>query len=209
VSGLAPKVIETLGKLRFRTSYAQNVLDHSVEVARMAENLAYELGLNAEVAKRAGLLHDIGKALGPEYEGPHALTGMEFLRAVGEREAINHIVGAHHYEIEPTSPEAVLVIIADSISAARPGARRENLENYITRLGALEALANSFAGVERSYAVQAGREIRLIVRPTEIDDLGAARLANSVAKQIEKELEYPGQIKVTVIRETRVTEVAK
>jgi ribonuclease Y len=209
VSGLNPKVIETLGKLRFRTSYAQNVLDHSVEVARMAENLAYELGLNAEVAKRAGLLHDIGKALGPEYEGPHALTGMEFLRVQGEREAITHIVGAHHYEIEPISPEAVLVIIADSISAARPGARRENLENYIKRLTALEALANSFPGVERSYAVQAGREVRLIVKPAEVDDLGAARLANSVAKQIERELDYPGQIKVTVIRETRVTELAK
>jgi len=209
VTGLPPKVLETMGKLRFRTSYAQNVLDHSVEVARLAENLAYELGLNAEIAKRAGFLHDIGKALGPEYEGPHALTGMEFLRSQGERESVLHAVGAHHNEIEPETPEAVAVIVADSISAARPGARRENLENYIKRLTSLESLANSFPGVERSYAVQAGREIRLIVKPDQIDDLAARRLAGEVARKIEKELEYPGQIKVTVIRETRVTQVAK
>ncbi len=209
VSGLPPKVIETMGRLRFRTSYAQNVLDHSVEVARLAENLAAELGLNTEVAKRAGLLHDIGKALGPEWEGPHAITGMEYLRTVGERESVLHAVGAHHHEIEPTTAEAILVIIADSISAARPGARRENLENYLKRLSSLETLANSFDGVERSYAVQAGREIRLIVKPLEVDDLGASRLANEVAKKIERDLEYPGQIKVTVIRETRVQQVAK
>jgi ribonuclease Y len=198
-----------MGKLRFRTSYAQNVLDHSVEVARLCENLAAELGLNVEVAKRAGFLHDIGKALGPEFEGPHALTGMEFLRGHGEKEQVLLAVGAHHYEIEPTSAEAMVVIIADSISAARPGARRENLENYIKRLASLEQLANSFEGVDRSYAVQAGREIRLIVKPEQVDDLGAARLANDVAKRIERDMEYPGQIKVTVIRETRVQEIAK
>jgi ribonuclease Y len=209
VSGLTPRVIETLGKLRFRTSYAQNVLDHSVEVARMAENIAHELGLNPEVAKRAGLLHDIGKALGPEFEGPHALTGMEFLRSQNERESVLHAVGAHHYEIEPNSPEAVAVIIADTISAARPGARRENLENYFKRLTTLEALANEFPGVHRSYAVQAGREIRLIVKPDELDDLGAARLAAAVAKKIETDLDYPGQVKVTVIREFRKTEIVK
>lgn len=209
VVGLPLSVVETMGKLRFRTSYAQNVLDHSVEVSRLAASLAAELGLNVEVAKRAGLLHDIGKALGPEYEGPHALTGMEFLRQAGEKEAILHAVGAHHYEIEPTSPEAILVILADTISAARPGARRENLENYLKRLTALETLANSFPGVERSYAVQAGREVRLIVKPNEIDDIGATRLAHEVVTRIEKELEYPGQIKVTVIRETRVQKVAK
>ncbi len=209
VSGLPPRIVEMMGRLRFRTSYAQNVLDHSVEVARLAENLAAEMGLNTEVAKRAGFLHDIGKALGPEWEGPHALTGMEFLKSLGEKQSVLHAVGAHHYEIEPTSAEAILVIIADSISAARPGARRENLENYLKRLSSLETLANSFEGVERSYAVQAGREIRLIVKPAEIDDLGAARLANEVAKKIEKDLEYPGQIKVTVIRETRVQQVAK
>ncbi|AIE84895.1 ribonuclease Y [Fimbriimonas ginsengisoli] len=209
VVGLPPKVIETMGRLRFRTSYAQNVLDHSVEVSRLAGSLAAELGLNTEVAKRAGLLHDIGKALGPEYEGPHALTGMEFLRGQSEKDAILHAVGAHHHEIEPESPEAILVILADTISAARPGARRENLENYLKRLNALEGLANSFPGVERSYAVQAGREIRLIVKPMEVDDMAAARLANEVAKRIEKDLEYPGQIKVTVIREMRVQQVAK
>jgi len=175
VPGLPAKVIETMGRLRFRTSYAQNVLDHSVEVARLAESLAAELGLNTEVAKRAGLLHDIGKALGPEWEGPHALTGMEYLRTIGEKESVLHAVGAHHNEIEPTTAEAILVIIADSISAARPGARRENLENYLKRLTSLETLANSFEGVDRSFAVQAGREIRLIVKPDEVDDLGAAR----------------------------------
>jgi ribonuclease Y len=167
------------------------------------------LGLNAELAKRAGFLHDIGKALGVEWEGPHALTGMEFLRSYGERDAILNAVGAHHYEIEPSSPESVIVIIADAISAARPGARRENLENYLKRLTALEGLANSFPGVDRSYAVQAGREIRLIVKPAEVDDLGAVRIANEVAHRIERELEYPGQIKVTVIRETRVQQTAK
>ncbi len=209
VHGLSPRVIEMLGRLRFRTSYAQNVLDHSVEVSRLAGMLAAELGLNVEISKRAGLLHDIGKALGPEWEGPHALTGMEFLRGFGERDQILHAVGAHHHDIDPESPEAKLVIIADSISAARPGARRESLENYIKRLTALESLANSFPGVDRSYAVQAGREIRMIVKPSEVDDLGAARMAAEVAKRIENELEYPGQIKVTVIRETRVQDTAK
>lgn len=209
ITGVSPKIIETMGRLRFRTSYAQNVLDHSVEVSRIAENLAAEMGLNVDIAKRAGFLHDIGKALGPEFEGPHALTGMEFLKSQGEKESVLHAVGAHHYEIEPTSPEAMLVIIADSVSAARPGARRENLENYIKRLTSLEALANTFPGVERSYAVQAGREIRLIVKPEDVDDLGAARLANDVARRIEKELEYPGQIRVTVIREMRAQDVAK
>lgn len=209
VGGLGAKAIEALGRLRFRTSYAQNVLDHSVEVSRLAAMMANELGLNAEVAKRAGLLHDVGKALGPEWEGPHAITGMEFLRGLGEREPVLLAVGAHHRDIEPASPESILVIIADTISAARPGARRESLENYIKRLTALEALANSFPGVDRSYAVQAGREVRLVVRPTEVDDLGAARLASEVAKRIENDLEYPGQIKVTVIRETRAQEVAK
>jgi ribonuclease Y len=209
VSGLDPKVIETMGKLRFRTSYAQNVLDHSVEVAKLCENLAAELGLNVEIAKRAGFLHDIGKALGPEFEGPHALTGMEFLRGHGEKEVVLNAVGAHHHEIEPSSPEAMLVIIGDTISAARPGARRENLENYVKRLTSLETLANSFEGVERSYAVQAGREVRLIVKPEVVDDMGAVRLANEVAKKIEREMDYPGQIRVTVIRETRFQQIAK
>jgi ribonuclease Y len=209
VNGLPARVIEYMGRLRFRTSYAQNVLDHSVEVARLAEALAHELGLNAEVAKRAGFLHDIGKALGPEYEGPHALTGMEFLRTAGERDSVLLAVGAHHYEIEPSTPESVIVILADTLSAARPGARRESLDKYIKRLSSLEAIANDFEGVERSYAVQAGREVRLIVKPEEIDDLQARRLAHDVARRIEAELDFPGQIKVTVIRELRATEVAK
>jgi ribonuclease Y len=209
IAGLPAAVVETLGKLRFRTSYAQNVLDHSVEVARLCTMLASELGLHVETAKRAGLLHDIGKALGPEWEGPHALIGMEFLRSMGELEPVLHAVGAHHYEIDPSSPEAQLVILADTLSAARPGARRESLENYLKRLSGLEALANSFPGVERSYAVQAGREIRLIVKPEVVDDLGAVRLANEVARRIEREMEYPGQIKVTVIRETRASDFAK
>ncbi len=209
VGPFPPRVVETMGRLRFRTSYAQNVLDHSVEVARLAASLAHELGLNAEVAKRAGFLHDIGKALGPEWEGPHAITGMEFLRSMGEKEAVLLAVGAHHNDIEPTSPEAILVILADTISAARPGARRESLENHIKRLTSLETIANSFPGVDRSYAVQAGREVRLIVRPEQVDDLGARRLALQVAKRIEGELDYPGQIKVTVIRETRASEIAK
>ncbi len=209
VGGLPPMIVEMMGRLRFRTSYAQNVLDHSVEVSRLCTMLASELGFNAEIAKRAGFLHDIGKALPAEWEGPHALTGMEYLKGLGEKDAVTHAVGAHHYEIDPTTPEAQIVILADTISASRPGARRESLENYLKRLTSLEALANSFPGVERTYAVQAGREIRMIVRPTEVDDLAAVRLANEVARRIEREMEYPGQIKVTVIRESRFTNVAK
>lgn len=209
VSGLSPRVMEALGRLRFRTSYAQNVLDHSVETAELCGLIAAELGCNVELAKRAGLLHDIGKGLGSEWEGPHALAGMEFLKAADEKDSVCHAVGAHHREIEPLTAEAQIVIVADSISAARPGARRESLENYLKRLAALEQLANSFPGVERSYAVQAGREIRLLVRPDEVDDLGAARLANEVARKIEHDLEFPGQVKVIVIRETRATDTAK
>lgn len=209
VQDIPPEVIEMLGKLRFRTSYAQNVLDHSVEVSVMAATLAAELGLNVEMTKRAGLLHDIGKALGPEFEGPHALTGMGYLKTHGEKDLVLNAVGAHHNEIEPTSAEAILVIIADQVSASRPGARRESLDNYIKRLTNLEELANAFPGVEKSFAVQAGREIRLIVKPDELDDLGARRLAKDVAAKIEAEMDYPGQVKVTVVRELRVTEVAK
>ena len=209
VADLAPGVIETLGKLRFRTSFAQNVLDHSVEVSVMAAGLAAELGLNVEQTKRAGLLHDIGKALGPEFEGPHALTGMSYLKSFGETDLVLNAVGAHHNEIEPTSAEAVLVIIADQVSAARPGARRESLDNYIKRLTNLEELANAFPGVDRSFAVQAGREIRLIVKPEEVDDLGARRIAMEVAAKIKSELDIPGQVKVTVVRELRVSEISK
>ncbi|MDX2065217.1 MAG: ribonuclease Y [Fimbriimonadaceae bacterium] len=209
VSGLPLQVLEMMGRLRFRTSLAQNVLDHSVEVSHLAQMFAQELGLNAEVAKRAGFLHDIGKALGPEFEGPHAITGMQYLRDSGERDVVLNAIGAHHREIEPESAEAELVILADTLSASRPGARREALEVYIKRLSALETVANSFPGVVRSYAVQAGREIRLIVKPEEIDDLAAKRLAHQVARRLEMEIEISGQIRVTVIRETRATEIAR
>lgn len=209
IAGLPRSVIETMGKLRFRTSYAQNVLDHSVEVAHLAAMIAAEMGLNQDVARVAGFLHDIGKALGEEWEGPHAITGMTYLQQCGLKEAVLHAVGAHHRDIEPNTPEAIAIIVADSLSAARPGARRENLENYVKRLAALEELATQFEGVERAYALQAGREIRLIVKPEEIDDLAAKRLAGEVAKRIESEMEYPGQIKVTVIRETRTSEIAR
>jgi ribonuclease Y len=208
--GLVPTaILETLGRLRFRTSYAQNILDHSVEVSSLAGMIAAELGLDVEVAKRAGLLHDIGKALGAEHEGPHAVTGRAFLLAHGESEAVASSVGSHHAEMVAATPEAVLISLADSLSASRPGSRKESLENYVKRLQALEKLASAFPGVERSFAVQAGREIRIIVNPTEVNDDGAVSLAADVARQIEKDMEFPGQIKVTVIRETRVQSIAK
>lgn len=209
VSGLPQSVVDALGRLRFRASYAQNVLDHSVEVAELCRLLAEELGFNGEVARRAGLLHDIGKGLGPEWEGPHALAGMNFLKEKGEKDSVTLAVGAHHHEIEPSTPEAQIVIVADSISASRPGARRESLDQHLKRLAKLEEIANSFPGVDRSYAVQAGREIRLTVRPEVIDDKGASKLAADVAKRIESDLDFPGQIKVTVIRETRAHHIAK
>ncbi|MFZ4507063.1 MAG: ribonuclease Y, partial [Fimbriimonas sp.] len=204
VADLHPKALEVLGRLRFRTSFGQNVLDHSVEVSRLAVSLASEIGLDVEVAKRAGLLHDIGKALGPEWEGPHALTGMEFLSTLGESPEVLHAVGAHHYEIEPTTAEAVLVILGDTISASRPGARRESLDNHVQRLTALEDLANGLPGVDRAYAVKAGREVRIIVKPTEVDDLGAAKLAHTMAQRVEAELSPGMPVRVTVIRELRV-----
>ena len=209
VGKLPVKVIEALGKLRFRTSYAQNVLDHSVEVAVLAENLANELGLNVGTCRRAGLLHDIGKSLGDEWDGPHAIAGMDFLRAQGEKEPVLNAVGSHHHDIEPNAPESQIVIVADALSAARPGARRESLDNYLKRLAALEVIANSFKGVERSYAVQAGREIRLVVKPSLIDDDGAKRLAQQVARVIEQDPKFSVQVKVTVIREMRASAVAK
>lgn len=209
VTNLTAATMDALGKLRYRTSYAQNVLDHSVEVSKLARGLAEELGLDAEIARRAGFLHDIGKALDGDWQGPHAITGMEFLKTQGESEPVLIAVGAHHHDIEPSTAEAILVIIADTISAARPGARRESLDQYVKRLTALEAIANSFPGIEKSYALQAGREVRLIVKPNEVDDLEAARLAKGVAQRIEGELDYPGQVKVTVIRETRHQEIAR
>jgi ribonuclease Y len=209
VHGLAPELIRLLGRLHYRTSYGQNVLQHSVETAQLAALMAAELGSDVELAKKAGLLHDIGKAVDHEVDGSHAIIGAEIVRRYGFPEAVINAVGAHHAEIDQLTLEAALVQAADAISGARPGARRESLENYIKRIKALEQVANSFDGVETSFAIQAGREIRIIVRPNEIDDLGAIRLAKDIAKKVEESLQYPGQIKVTVVRETRASEFAK
>ena len=209
VTGLDPELVKLLGRLKYRTSYGQNVLQHSVEVAHLAGAIAAELDVNVPLAKRAGLLHDIGKAVDFEVEGPHAIIGMDLLKRYREPADVCHAAGAHHNDIEPHSIEAVLVLAADAISAARPGARRETLETYVKRLQKLETIADSFAGVEKTYAVQAGREIRVMVKPLEIDDDAAVKLAHDTAKRIEEEMEYPGQIKVTVIRETRAVEYAK
>ncbi|MGC8862787.1 MAG: ribonuclease Y [Armatimonadota bacterium] len=209
VTGLDPELVKLLGRLKYRTSYGQNVLQHSIEVSHLAGAIAAELDVNVPLAKRAGLLHDIGKAVDFEVDGPHAVIGMELLKRYHEPPDVVHAVGAHHNDIEPHSVEAVLVLAADAISASRPGARRETLETYVKRLQKLETIADSFAGVEKTYAVQAGREIRVMVKPTEIDDDGAVKLAYDTARRIEEEMEYPGQIKVTVIRETRAVEYAK
>lgn len=209
MTGIAPEVVRLLGRLRYRTSYGQNVLQHSIEVSHLCGLLAAETGANIQLAKRAGLLHDLGKAVDFEVEGPHAVIGADILRRNRESPELIHAVEAHHYDVEPNSVEAVLVICADSISASRPGARRETLETYVKRLKKLEEIADSFQGVEKTFAVQAGREIRLIVRPEQIDDLAAIKLARDTARRIEEEMEYPGQIKVTVIRESRAIDFAK
>ena len=209
LTGLAPEVVQLLGKMKYRTSYGQNVLRHSVEVSLICGMLASEVGADVAVAKRAGLLHDIGKAVDFEVEGPHALISGEILRRNREPEPVVHAAEAHHYDVEPATIEAMLVICADQISASRPGARRETLETYVKRLKKLEEIGDGFAGVEKTFAVQAGREIRILVRPDEIDDLAALQLARDMARRIEDEMEYPGQIKVTVIRETRAVDYAK
>ena len=209
VTGLDPELMKQLGRLKYRTSYGQNVLQHSIEVSHLAGAIAAELDVNVPLAKRAGLLHDIGKSVDFEVEGPHALISMDMLKRYHEPPEVCHAAGAHHNDVEPHSVEAVLVLAADAISAARPGARRETLETYVKRLQKLETIADSFPGVEKTYAVQAGREIRVMVKPTEIDDDSAVKLAHDTAKRIEDEMEYPGQIKVTVIRETRAIEYAK
>ncbi|MBP9015437.1 MAG: ribonuclease Y [Candidatus Atribacteria bacterium] len=209
VKNVNNELVKLLGKLYFRTSYGQNVLQHSKEVAYFASLMASELRVDTTLAKRAGLLHDIGKALDHEIEGPHAKIGAELAARYGERKEVVHAIEAHHGEIEAQTVEAVLVQAADAISASRPGARRESLESYIRRLERLEKIADAFEGVEKSYAIQAGREIRIIVKPDRIDDAQAMKLAYDIARKIEKELEYPGQIKITVIRETRAVEYAK
>ena len=208
VAGLHPEVMRVLGRLRFRYSYGQNVLRHSVEVARIAGIIAAELGANVEIAKRGGLLHDLGKAMDHESEGPHALIGAAFLERF-ERPEVVTCVGKHHDDWFTNTLEGVIVQTADAISGGRPGARGESLENYVQRLQALEAVANSFEGVDKCYAVQAGREVRIIVKPDRVDDIGAMRLARDIAKKVEESLEYPGQIKVTVVRETRAVEYAQ
>ena len=209
VQGLHPDLIRLLGRLRFRTSYGQNVLQHSIEVALIAGALAAELGADVNVAKTAGLLHDIGKAVDHEVEGPHALIGADIARRLGRSAKIVHAIAAHHGEEEPRTVEAFIVAAADAISGARPGARREMLEAYIKRLEALESVATSFPGVQKAYAIQAGREVRILVKPDQIDDYGALRLARDVVKKNQDTLDYAGQIKVTVIRETRAIDYAR
>ena len=209
VIGLPPEVINLLGKLKYRTSYGQNVLNHSIEVSNLARIMADELGLDTKVARRAGLLHDIGKALDHDIEGTHVQIGVDILKKYHENPIVINAVEAHHGDVEPQSIEAVLVAAADAISASRPGARRETLENYIKRLEKLESIADSFKGVEKSFAIQAGREVRIIVKPEQITDADMTILARDVAKKVEEEMEYPGQIKVNLVRETRVVEYAK
>ncbi len=209
VAGLHPEVLRVLGRLKYRTSYGQNQLAHAVEVSKIAAIIAAELGANIEVAKAGALLHDLGKALDHNTEGTHALIGAEFAKRHGVHARVVNVIASHHHEVEQESVEAVIAEAADAISGARPGARREDLELYIKRLRALEDIANSYKGVQQSYAIQAGREVRIVVRPDDLDDLAAARLARDIAKKIEETMQYPGQIKVTVIRETRATEYAK
>ena len=209
IAGLHPEIIKKMGRLKFRTSYGQNQLAHAVETSKLASVIAAELGANVEVAKVGGFLHDLGKSMDHNTEGTHAQLGAEFAKRYGIHQSVVNIIASHHREVEQDSVEAVIVEAADAISGARPGARREDLEQYIKRLRALEDIANSYKGVEQSYAIQAGREVRIMVKPEDIDDLTATRLARDIARNIEESMQYPGQIKVTVIRETRAVDFAK
>ena len=209
IFNLNPELVKVLGRLKYRTSYGQNVLKHSIETSIIAGLLASEMGANVKIAKRGGLLHDIGKALDHELEGTHVQIGVELARKYGENEAVVHCIEAHHFNVEFKTIEAVIVQVADAISSSRPGARRDSFENYIKRLQQLEEIANGFKGVEKSFAVQAGREVRIIVKPEQISDSEAMFMAKDIAAKIENEMQYPGQIKVNVIRESRFTEVAK
>jgi ribonuclease Y len=209
VQGLHPDLLKLLGRLRYRTSYGQNVLEHSLEVSILAGLMATELGANVNICRTAGLLHDIGKAMDHEVQGPHALIGADMVKRLGRSPAIVHAIVAHHGDEEMTTVEDFCVAAADAISGGRPGARRETLDHYIKRLEALETVAQSFTGVESAFAIQAGREIRILVKPDDVDDLGSIRLARDISKKIEESLQYPGQIKVTVIRETRAVDYAR
>ena len=209
VAGLHPEILRMMGRLKFRTSYGQNQLAHAVEVAKLSSILAAELGANVDIARAGGFLHDLGKAMDHNQEGTHALLGAEFAKRYGVNPVVVNAIAGHHHEVGQESLEAVITESADAISGARPGARREDLEAYIKRIRTLEDMATSFKGVSQAYAIQAGREVRIIVRPEDIDDLDAARLARDIAKKIEETMQYPGQIRVTVIREIRATEYAK
>lgn len=209
VNGLHPQLIDLLGQLQFRTSYGQNVLAHLIESARLAALIAVEMGAAADIARRAALLHDVGKAIGDEVEGTHAQVGARVARRCGESDEVAHAIAAHHDEVEPETVEAVVVQAADALSGARPGARGNSFEEYVTRLHDLEELALDHRGVEKVYAMQAGREVRVMVDPGEVDDAGAALISHEIALAVEREIEYPGQVKITVIRESRATNYAR
>ena len=206
--GLHPELLKLIGRLKFRTSYGQNQYFHAIETSHLAGLMAAELHGDVRAAKMGGLLHDIGKAVSHEMEGPHALVGADIARRYGVPEKVVNIIASHHNEAEPQSLEAILVAAADAISGARPGARRESLENYVKRLTALEDIAKSFKGVQQAYAIQAGREVRILVKPEMLDDYGSIELSRNIAQKIEDSLQYPGQIKITVIRETRAVDFA-